>query len=99
MRAQTCAPFTDAAAADPFGDVFLVLDGMNVLRTELESLEEQITAIVAQGLSYGVHVMVTASRWAEVRPAVRDLMGTRIELRLGLAAESLDRLLFGWRHS
>ena len=63
--------------------MFLVLDGMNVLRTELESLEEQITAIVAQGLSYGVHVMVTASRWAEVRPAVRDLMGTRIELRLG----------------
>ena len=83
FRSGVTSPASDPLAQDRFGDVFLVLDGMNVLRTELESLEEQITAIVAQGLSYGVHVMVTASRWAEVRPAVRDLMGTRIELRLG----------------
>ncbi|NED59898.1 hypothetical protein G3I15_03040, partial [Streptomyces sp. SID10244] len=61
---------------------------VGVLRNELDFLEEPINAIVAQGLSYGVHVIVTASRWAEVRPAVKDLMGSRIELKLGDAMDS-----------
>ncbi|MET9328513.1 type VII secretion protein EccCa [Tsukamurella sp. NPDC003166] len=72
-----------AAAADPFGDVFLVIDGWQVLRTEFEVLEPQVNAIAAQGLSYGVHLVVAASRWGEIRPAVKDQLGTRIELRLG----------------
>lgn len=72
-----------AAAADPFGDVFLVIDGWQVLRTEFEPLEPQVNAIAAQGLSYGVHLVIAASRWGEVRPAVKDQLGTRIELRLG----------------
>ncbi|MGV7942643.1 hypothetical protein PJN92_29865, partial [Mycobacterium kansasii] len=46
-----------AAAADPFGDVFLVIDGWQVLRSEFESLEPQVNAIAAQGLSYGVHLV------------------------------------------
>ena len=51
-----------------------------------------ITAIAAQGLSFGVHVVVTASRWAELRPALKDQIATRIELRLGDPAESeIDR--------
>ncbi|MGC4962256.1 type VII secretion protein EccCa [Gordonia sp. DT218] len=78
----------DPLASDRHGDVFLVLDGVGVLRNELDFLEEPINAIVAQGLSYGVHVIVTASRWAEVRPAVKDLMGSRIELKLGDAMDS-----------
>ncbi|MDL9938331.1 type VII secretion protein EccCa [Gordonia sp. ABSL1-1] len=73
----------DPLADDLFGDVFLVFDGLGVLRSELEFLEEPMAMIVAQGLSYGVHVAVSASRWAEVRPAMRDLIGSRIELRLG----------------
>ncbi|BDH58929.1 type VII secretion protein EccCa [Tsukamurella sp. PLM1] len=72
-----------AAAADPFGDVFLVIDGWQVLRTEFEPLEPQVNAIAAQGLSYGVHLAVAAGRWGEIRPAVKDQLGTRIELRLG----------------
>jgi ESX secretion system protein EccC len=39
-----------------------------------------------------VHVIVTANRWAEIRPAMKDLLGTRFELRLGDASESeVDR--------
>lgn len=73
----------DPLAADRHGDVFLVLDGIAVLRNELDALEEQVTAIVGQGLSFGVHVIVTAARWAEIRPGIKDLIGTRVELRLG----------------
>ncbi|CKH26664.1 type VII secretion protein EccCb [Mycolicibacterium smegmatis] len=77
---------------DPYGDVFLVVDGWSTLRTEFESLESTITTLAGQGLSYGVHVVVTAARWAELRPALKDQLGTRIELRLGDPAESeMDR--------
>lgn len=72
-----------SSADDEFGDVFLVVDGYAVIRGEFEFLEAQINTIVAQGLSYGVHVILTAARWAEVRPAIKDLIGSRLELRLG----------------
>ncbi|WP_135459884.1 type VII secretion protein EccCa [Mycobacterium sp. DL99] len=77
---------------DPFGDVFLIIDGWSTFRGEFESLEPSITALAVQGLSLGVHVVATASRWAEFRPALKDQLGTRIELRLGDPAESeMDR--------
>jgi DNA segregation ATPase FtsK/SpoIIIE, S-DNA-T family len=77
---------------DRFGDVFLVVDGWAGLRRESENLENSVTTIAAEGLSFGVHVVLSASRWAEIRPALRDQIGTRIELRLGDAADSeLDR--------
>ena len=79
-------------ADDRFGDVFLVVDGWATLRQEFDSLEGPITALAAQGLSFGVHVAVAASRWAEMRPALKDQIGTRIELRLGDPADSeMDR--------
>ncbi|ORW12126.1 secretion protein EccC [Mycobacterium kyorinense] len=80
----------ETGCRDRFGDdVFLVVDGWAALPTDHQ---EQITALAAQGLSFGVHVAVSASRWAELRPALRDQIGTRIELRLGDPADSeLDR--------
>ncbi|KLO43409.1 secretion protein EccC [Mycobacterium nebraskense] len=87
LRAQRGAPGTD-----PFGDVFLVVDGWAGLREAFGALESSVTAVATQGLSFGVHVVVSASRWAEIRPALRDQIGTRIELRLGDPADSeLDR--------
>lgn len=82
------APDDDPLADDRHGDIFLVLDGVGVLRGEMEFLEEQVSTIAAQGLSYGVHLVVTATRWAEVRPSMRDLIGSRVELRLGDAMDS-----------
>jgi S-DNA-T family DNA segregation ATPase FtsK/SpoIIIE len=77
---------------DPFGDVFLVVDGWSAFRTEFEDLEQRVTAIAAQGLSFGVHVIVGANRWAEIRAALKDTLGTRVELRLGDPSESeIDR--------
>ena len=83
----------DAAVGDDrFGDVFLVIDGWAAVRQDFDSLEGAITALAAHGLSYGVHVVVAASRWAEIRPALKDQIGTRVELRLGDPAESeMDR--------
>ncbi len=78
--------------SDPFGDVFLVIDGWAVLRRDFETLEASIIALAGQGLSFGVHLVLSASRWADIRPALRDQIGTRIELRLGDPADSeIDR--------
>jgi DNA segregation ATPase FtsK/SpoIIIE, S-DNA-T family len=68
---------------DPFGDLFLVIDGWHTVRSEFESLEPLFQEIAARGLGYGVHLVVAASRWAELRPWLRDALGSRFELRLG----------------
>ncbi|MEV8096744.1 type VII secretion protein EccCa [Kitasatospora sp. NPDC085879] len=73
---------------DPWGDVFLVVDGWFTLRQEFEAWEAVITDIANRGLSYGVHVVVSSTRWSEIRPWTRDLLGTRLELHLGDAIES-----------
>ena len=79
---------TGQLAPDGYGDVFLVIDGWGVLREKYEDLEPLVTSIAARGLNFGVHVLIAAARWAEVRPALRDLLATRLELRLGDPADS-----------
>jgi len=77
---------------DSFGDVFLFVDGWMTLRNDYEDIEDSVTDLTARGLSYGIHVVVTAQRWFDLRASVRDLFGTRIELRLGDPADSnIDR--------
>ena len=73
---------------DPHGDVFLVIDGWSTVRTDFDDLEPVITDIATRGLSYGVHVVITAGRWSDFRPALRDLLVSRLELRLGDPGES-----------
>nr|WP_243695446.1 type VII secretion protein EccCb [Agromyces protaetiae] len=73
---------------DGYGDVFLVVDGWATLRAEFEQLEGVVQAIAARGLTFGVHVVITAARWMEIRAAMKDLIGTRLELRLGDPSDS-----------
>jgi S-DNA-T family DNA segregation ATPase FtsK/SpoIIIE len=78
-----------AFAEDPFGDVFLVVDGWATLRTEFEDLEPLLSEIANRGLGHGVHILASATRWMDVRAGVRDMFGTKIELRLGEPSDSL----------
>jgi S-DNA-T family DNA segregation ATPase FtsK/SpoIIIE len=73
---------------DPWGDLFLVVDGWFTLRQEFEAWEPLITDLANRGLGYGIHVVVTATRWSEIRSSTRDLLGTRLELHLGDSIES-----------
>jgi DNA segregation ATPase FtsK/SpoIIIE, S-DNA-T family len=88
MAAFRAAVRSGALACDRIADVFLVADGWGTLRQEFEALEPAITRIAARGLAYGVHVVVAANRWAEIRPQLKELLGTRCELRLGEPFES-----------
>lgn len=81
-----------AAGALPdeeLGDVFLVVDGWATVRADFEDLEPLLADIAAKGLAYGVHLVLAASRWMDVRTAVRDHLGTRVELRLGEPGDSV----------
>ncbi|HEV2377929.1 MAG TPA: type VII secretion protein EccCa [Streptosporangiaceae bacterium] len=96
IAAYRAARASGESAGDGFGDVFLVVDGWLTLRQEYEQLELDITALAARGLGYGIHVVAATNKWSEFRPAIRDLLGTRFELRLGDPYESeMGRALAG----
>ncbi|WP_306930466.1 type VII secretion protein EccCa [Streptomyces luteogriseus] len=76
----------------PWGDVFLVIDGWGNFRADYEAMEQVIHDIAARGLGYGVHLILTASRSMEVRANLKDHLMNRLELRLGDTMDSeLDR--------
>ena len=87
-RAAGDSPAGDPVHDSPYGDVFLVVDGWGVLRSEFDQLDAPITNLATRGLGYGIHVVITANRWTELRAQLRDSIGTRFELRLGDPFES-----------
>ncbi|WSQ32853.1 type VII secretion protein EccCa (plasmid) [Streptomyces sp. NBC_01527] len=78
----------EGAVDDPYGDVFLLVDGWATLRQDFEDLEQRVMELAARGLSFGLHMVVSAVRWSEIRPRLRDMLGTKLELRLGDSMES-----------
>jgi DNA segregation ATPase FtsK/SpoIIIE, S-DNA-T family len=77
---------------DPFGDIFLVIDNWMTLREDFEPFTDQIRAIGNRGLAFGVHVIVTCTRWGDIRMNMRDMFGTKLELKLSDNMESeIDR--------
>jgi DNA segregation ATPase FtsK/SpoIIIE, S-DNA-T family len=81
-------------ANELFGDVFLVVDGWQTFRAEFELLQKYVVEIARRGRTYGIHMIVTASSWGEIRQQLKNVIGTGIELRLGDSFESeVDREL------
>ncbi|MDT0347804.1 type VII secretion protein EccCb, partial [Streptomyces litchfieldiae] len=77
---------------DPHGDVFLVVDGWAVLRQSYPELEQTLMAVAGRMLTYGIHLVITGNRWLDMRMGLRDLIGTKVELKLGDALDSeVDR--------
>ena len=63
-------------------DVFLVVDNWAALKRDFEDLDQEVEQLANGGLNYGVHLLLSANRWAEMRPHLRDNIGSRFELRL-----------------
>ncbi len=81
------------ASADPFGDVFLVIDGWSSFSAEFTDLEAVVQDIAGQGLAYGVHTVISTTRWTDLKARVRDYLGTKVEFRLGDVNETqVDRI-------
>ena len=73
---------------DPYGDVFLVVDDFKALTEETSTLRSreqivnQITTLILQGRSYGIHVMVSVLRENNLPLNARHAFPQRIELKL-----------------
>ena len=81
------------ASADPFGDVFLVIDGWPAFTAEFPDLEPVVQDLAGQGLAFGVHTVISTPRWTELKARVRDYLGTKVEFRLGDVNETqIDRI-------
>jgi DNA segregation ATPase FtsK/SpoIIIE, S-DNA-T family len=77
---------------EPLADVFLCVDNWPALRQEFEELEAPVHAIASRGLGHGVHLVLTASRWMDIRASLLDAIGGRLELRLNDPMDSaVDR--------
>ena len=79
-------------ADDGYGDVFLVVDGWSTIRAEFDELEGHIQTLAGRGLTFGLHLVATAARWMDFRTQIKDVFGTKVELRLGDPMDSeIDR--------
>ncbi|MFB7720141.1 type VII secretion protein EccCa [Nocardia sp. NPDC056100] len=75
------------AYGDQHGDVFLVIDGWDVGFSSNGPFYDEylpvVESLALQGLNYGIHLVLTSSRWAAIRAAIKDMLQTRLEMRLG----------------
>lgn len=68
---------------DKFGDVFLVIDNFGELYEKDFALGDRAIALARQGLSYGVHVVTSATAWlVGQKQALLNVSNARIQLRL-----------------
>ncbi|WP_310777650.1 type VII secretion protein EccCa [Mycobacterium sp. Z3061] len=68
---------------DKFGDVFLVIDNFSDLYDKDAAMGDRAIAIARQGLSYGVHIMTTATAWLiGQKQQLVNVSNARIQLRL-----------------
>lgn len=94
LRIQSAAELRTRSAAGelPDGvraaDIVLVVDNVAALHTADDNAVATLTDIATRGLGVGVHLWLTANRWAEIRVGLRDNIPGRLELRLNDPAES-----------
>ncbi|MGB3603803.1 type VII secretion protein EccCa [Gordonia sp. (in: high G+C Gram-positive bacteria)] len=75
-------------------DHFLLIDGWASFAADFDALVPAVTDIAVRGLGYGLHVIVTANRLADMRMALQSNLATTIEHRLNNPVDSnLDRQL------
>ncbi|WP_062517002.1 type VII secretion protein EccCa [Demequina gelatinilytica] len=93
LRIESLAHFRSLHTAGALGDVVssdivLLVDGYGLVRTDFEQLEAPLAELLTRGGSFGIHVVMSLTRWAEVALRHQPLIGNRYELRLNDATES-----------
>ncbi len=71
----------EQGSRDGHGDVFLMVDNWGAACRAFPWLDDEVTGLATIGLSYGIHLVLSADRWADVRAALRDRIPARIQLR------------------
>lgn len=69
-------------------DVVLLVDGYGLIRSDFEALEAPMGELLTRGGSFGIHIVMSLTRWAEVTMRHQPLIGSKYELRLNDPTES-----------
>ena len=70
-------------------DLFLVIDDFPVLRSDFEELADVVQVLATRGPGYGIHLVLTAGRWSDVRMQLQATIGQKVEFRLNDCADSV----------
>lgn len=81
FRRRRSAQETGTVPDDGYGDVFLVIDNYAALDSAYEALMDTVDRLIAEGSTFGIHVVAAVSRLAELRVKVRGGFGSRVWLR------------------
>ncbi len=96
FRLRKFAGKPGAVPDDPFGDVFLVVDNYKALTDAVSTIRskdqiaEQINKLIADGRSFGVHVIASVLKENNLPPGVRTAFAQRIELKLAAPEDARD---------
>ncbi|WP_258566245.1 type VII secretion protein EccCa [Streptomyces parvulus] len=69
-------------------DIVLIVDNWAALHTSDDKAVTTLTDIASRGLGVGVHLWITANRWADIRVGLRDNIPGRLEMWLNDPSES-----------
>ena len=70
-------------------DLFLVIDNFPVLRSDFEDLADLVQDLGTRGPGYGIHLVLTAGRWSDIRMQLQATIGSKIEFRLNDPGDSV----------
>ena len=70
-------------------DMFLVVDNFPVLRSDFEDLADLVQDLGTRGPGYGIHLVLTAGRWSDIRMQLQATIGSKIEFRLNDPGDSV----------
>jgi len=69
-------------------DVIILVDGVDPIRNEFDELDQPFTHLLQRGGTFGIHVIMTLTRWNELRSTLAPLVGQRYEMRLNDPGDS-----------
>ena len=70
-------------------DIFLVIDNFPVLRSDFEDLADLVQDLGTRGPGYGIHLILTAGRWSDIRMQLQAAIGNKLEFRLNDPGDSV----------
>lgn len=90
FRSNKFGPNPRPVPEDGHGDVFLVVDNMTAIKTEMLDIHDRINALTEGALNFGVHVILSNDTWMSLR--AEGKLGSKVELRMADNADSrMDR--------
>lgn len=90
FRANKFGPVKRPVPEDGHGDVFLVVDNMTAIKTEMLAIHDRINTLIQGALNFGVHVILGNDTWIELK--AEGKLEAKVELRLADASDSkMDR--------